>query len=317
MKIDLRHGTLRALVIVAAACGRGQPADGTAGPSLTGPALESHGGNAGCAPLQGNISESGLSLFEAETNVASAPDGSIAVVWISNTDSPFNGGFQSIGYRIWRPRCELGPDGWGPVQLITVPGAFYHSDPSVVANERGDFFFSFLAAFGLHTPPDNSPHGWNDRRVYVARLPRGASSVEPAMLATRNPSTPLRPDRPTTAVTPRGTLLVSYAEITDLSQRLVRSEDDGATWTESIVDGSGFGFEGQVCVPRRGGRRVYVMKIWWGASGAPGDARARRPEEDGRTPMPGLGDPAVPAIHLHWSDDDGVTFRPEDVNRWP
>src|SRR5260221_10011385 len=200
MKIDLRHGTLRALVIVAAACGRGQPADGTAGPSLTGPALESHGGNAGCAPPQGNISESGLSLFEAETSVATALDGSIAVVWISNTDSPFNGGVQSIGYRVWRPDCELGPDGWSPVQLITVPGAFYHSDPTVAANERGDFFISFLAAFGPHTPPDNSPTGRNDRRVYVARLSRRAMSVEPAVLATRNPFTPLHPDRPTIAV---------------------------------------------------------------------------------------------------------------------
>lgn len=228
MKISLRRGSLCTLVLfLTAACDVGRPAEGTDSPPLAGAALERKGGKADCAPPQGNISESGLSLFEAETSVASARDGSIAAVWISNTASPFKGGFQSIGYRVWRPNCELGPDGWSPVQLIAVPGAFYHSDPSVAVNERGDFFFSFLAAFGRHTPPDNSPHGWNDRRVYVARLRRGAVSVEPAVLATRNPFTPLHPDRPTIAVTPRGTLLVAYTEFTDTSMRLLRSADNG------------------------------------------------------------------------------------------
>ncbi len=268
---------------------------------------------------KGRAAETPTALHRRVTSPNRGSACSIAVVWISNTDSPFNGGVQSIGYRVWRPDCELGPDGWSPVQLITVPGAFYHSDPTVAANERGDFFISFLAAFGPHTPPDNSPTGRNDRRVYVARLSRRAMSVEPAVLATRNPFTPLHPDRPTIAVSPRGTLLVAYTEFNDQSMRLLRSEDGGATWTEAVVDGSGFGFEGQVCVPRRGHHRVYVMKIWWGAPGSgPSDARANgRFGEGVGAPTPGLGDPAIPAVHLHWSDDDGVTFRPEDVNRWP
>ncbi len=280
------------------------------------------------APPQGTISASSLSLFEAETRVAHAPDGSIAAVWISNTDSPANGGFQSIGYSVFRPGDGSRPGDregtgrWSAPQLITVPGAFYHSDPTVTVNRRGDFFFAFLAGSGPILPPDNLPVPPDDvTRAYVAKLPRGqATALAPVQVSDPGPTDV---DKPWIEITPRGTLLVSFADFYDYANGLAhsvvsRSTDDGATWTTTVADEDPYVYLPQVCVPADG-RRVYLIDNDGGSGMSHGDAAvATHGKSVPHAPTPGPTPFGQPAVHLHWSDDDGATWNAGGTfNTWP
>jgi hypothetical protein len=275
----------------------------------------------GCEAPAGTISASPLGAFESETRVARAKDGALAAVWISNTAAPQDGGVQSIGYRVFRPECGPGGrGGWGQVQLLTVPGFFYHSDPTVTVDAHGDFYFAFLAAEGPITAASGFPQPPDDAlRVFVAKLPRGASTALAPMLVSSAGYE--FDDKPWIDVTPRGAIAISYNQSDgDLVSNTVvaRSTDRGATWTTSLVDDTGTGLP-QLCVPTSG-HRVYVSDMVFG-SGNDGhvDAQARlaKPRPRPRPRRASTVVPGQPAIHVHWSDDDGVTWTAGDVNAWP
>ena len=314
-----RPFALTALVIVG--CGGMGGTTGSATSETTGAELRTAAGD-DCEAPPGNISASPLGTFESETRLARAKDGSLAAVWISNTAAPHDGGFQSIGYRLFRPSCERGGHGgWGPVQLLTVPGFFYHSDPTVTVDAHGDFYFAFLAAEGPITATSGFPQPPDDAlRVFVAKLPRGASTALAPMLVSLAGYE--FDDKPWIDVTPRGAIAVSYNQSDgDLVSNTVvaRSSDRGATWTTSLVDDTGTGIP-QLCVPISG-HRIYLTDMVFGA-GSDGhvDAQARlakprpsaRPRRRASAVVAGQ-----PAIHVHWSDDDGVTWNANDVNAWP
>ena len=296
-----------------------------------------------CDAPDGDISSSSRSLFEAETRVARAPDGSMVAVWVSDPEAPDTGGFQSIGYRVYRPHCEgEGRSGWGPVQLLAGPASFYNSDPSVAADDDGNFYIAFIDAEGpLVIPPTTYPSYPEDQlRVYASRLRRNAKSADAPVLVSRTDYS--FNDKPWITVTPRGALVVSYYDSDiDTGRAIVaRSTDQGATWTHAVMDPSVAAFLPQVCVGAHS-KRIYATDVFLGEFGDDANAhrefapivhrrlterlRARLASRHGRqtarpaapiTPGPS-GDPSVPAIHLHWSDDDGVTWNESGFNQWP
>ena len=113
--------------------------------------------------------------------------------------------------------------------------------------------------------------------------------------------------------------------------------DQGATWTHAVIDPDTFAFLPQICTGA-GTKRIYATDVWAGkfnddanmhrefaslhAKDPRTRARARilgRHARDGvNTPItPGPGDPSLAAVHLHWSDDDGVTWNVDGFNKWP
>ena len=333
------NGFLLSAVALTGACSDAGTAGTGAGPVTSSEALSLRADER-CEAPQGEMSVSALSKFEAETRITRRNDGAMVAIWDSNVDYPGTGGMQSIGYRVFRPHCERGGgQGWGPVQLLTVPGGHYHSDPSVAVDREGDFYLSFIAVEGpIASPPSLFPsYPESIVRPYVARLRRGATTADAPVLISGPDDT--FTDKPWIAITPEGAVAVSYlggGNGPGFPIVFARSTDHGATWQRSVPDATNNAFLPQVCIGGEG-RRIYVTDIYAPFGGGKQDgaamtsnvtlrerpideARRSRAARRGRTPTapvitPGPLPPGVPTQHLHWSDDDGRTW--SEGNAWP
>jgi hypothetical protein len=127
------------------------------------------------------VSRAGDSESEVSASLASAADGSLAVAWIADSGGR-DGGGRYVGVRVSEPNAGK----LGPLRKITTPGERV-SDDSVVALSGGDFLVTWAAG----------------KSVYSARVSRDGVSA-PVLVASSA-------SHPRAAVTPGGTVLVSFA----------------------------------------------------------------------------------------------------------
>jgi hypothetical protein len=219
------------------------------------------------------VSQADDSKYEAEPQVAVAPDGTIGVAWIAtpNTvDHP-----TAIGYAFSR---NHGVTFTAP-QYIFVTKTLIAGDPSIAATNDGAFHLSYIdVIFDAKGPVSG--------HVFAAIAPKGSDKFgDPVEVS--DPTTTMFRDHPKLAITAEGTTIIAYLESTDGTaldaSGIAATSKDGVTWRRSVIvpsekGGGAFFFP---CQPREGGR-VYVTYL--GASGS------------------------NPAVILRTSDDDGVTW---------
>ncbi len=250
------------------------------------------------SPPQGVVSSSPLTAFEAETQLAVAPDGTIAIVWIGNPSATSSAG-QLVGYTFWTP----GAAAWSTVQTLTHGPTDYATDPTVVADPAGNFY---VAWFGLGS--DQVPHVW------LAKAPSGTTTFGAPTLVS-DPAVDARmtiDDKPWLAATNRGTLLVSYNPVAldangnpiEASIVVARSFDGAGTWTRTSVPGTASASVAYLCPPTAG-TRTYLVDAE-GGGGADGGGADAGPGDGGDAG-------AVPAyVGVHVSDD-GQTWSGSNV----
>jgi len=171
------------------------------------------------ARTEGAISLAAFSRTESETDVAVAPGGRLAAAWISSAKrhgaSKIAYAFSSDGGATWT------------TPLVADAGAAADSwDPALAADAHGGFH---LAWGGGRRGPDG-----RERGIFVASAAPGATSFGPPVRVSAPASKKF--DKPTIAVTRRGTLLVTY-DLSDGRGSAVaaRSDDGGATWTRAPI----------------------------------------------------------------------------------
>lgn len=127
------------------------------------------------------VSRAGDSEAEVSPSLAAAKDGTLAVAWIADTGGN-DGGGRYVGVRVSEPNAGA----LGPLRRVAATGARV-SDDSLVALASGDFLLTWLA----------------EGKVYSARVSRGGVAA-PVVVASGA-------SHPRSAVTPNGTVLVSFA----------------------------------------------------------------------------------------------------------
>jgi hypothetical protein len=218
------------------------------------------------APTHRVISTSTSSVAEAETHLAIAPDGSIAVVWIA-----IGQGAGAIGYTLSRD----GGGTWSNPGTMGDPDGRESSDPVVAVDAQGAFYatwISFLRGAG------GNP---SDFVLYVARLAPGASAFSTPVAV----DTFTMGDKPWIVVTAAGTVLVTYmADVAGVSTLYAaRSGDRGATWTKSTILAAPGGDSANFvvpCAPKTGAR---VWATYLSIEGNSFGQRLRWSDDDGAT----------------------------------
>jgi hypothetical protein len=170
------------------------------------------------------ISQSPDSVFEGETSVVATPDGTVAAAWIAvnKTGGPYIAyAFSSDDGKTWQP-----PIG------IPSPDNRYGSDPVFAADAEGNIYLTWVA---FHVKGMSNV---TDMQVYVAKATPKTFKFLPPVLASE-PDLPASSflDKPWIAVTPKGSVVVSYARF-DNNQLLLdsaRSADGGQTFTRTPI----------------------------------------------------------------------------------
>ncbi len=187
------------------------------------------------------------SSFEGETAVVATAGGTVAAAWIavSNLGEPY------IAYTF----STNDGASWLPPIAIPSPDGRYGSDPVLAADANGDIFLGWV---GFHANGGSVA----DMQVYVAASKPGSFVFGPPVVASdpATPSTTLL-DKPWIAVTPKGSVVISYAQFgEEYSLITARSVDFGQTFTRSTVISdpslNTFYNLGYLCVSQETGR-VY------------------------------------------------------------
>jgi len=224
------------------------------------------------------ISSSPSSFVQAETSVARAENGFVAVAWI---DIPMSGK-STIGYAI----STSDGDTFGPPATIASPAGRLASDPSVAVDAAGNFYVAWV---GYYADAQGNP---SDMHVYVAKAAKGATSFG-APLEVSNPAFANQThDKPWITITSDGTLVVTYAVATKVQSRLVASHSkDGLSWQESVIlqGASAFWNLAYPCAPK-GGKRLWVTYLTFTNDVAVGLTYS---DDDGQTWIPLLQNTTV------------------------
>jgi hypothetical protein len=168
------------------------------------------------------ISKKTGSLYEAETQIAVAPDGTIAVVWnaVDLSSGP------RIGYSF---SLDDGAT-FTPPAFLNPPDIMQAgTDPAVVADANGNFYASLM---GVHYDPSGT---LSDMHVFVAKAPAGSTQfampvevTDPAISFDAN-------DHPKILVTDQGTVVVAFMQ--NFGGIAARSSD-GVSWQRSLITDS-------------------------------------------------------------------------------
>lgn len=235
-------------------------------------------GSGGAGPGGGGsgsviISLSDQSVIESEAHVATAPNGFVAVAWISIPDSGPGG----IGYTF----SVNDGDAFQPVTVIQSPEGRDSSDPVLAADGAGNFWLTWVGFY--RDPNTGEPF---DMRIYVAKAAAGTTTFGDPVEAS-DPSEGSLADKPWITVTGQGSLLVTYGREGpgDLWGIVASRSSDGVNWKRAVLaedplQSNTFRNLAFPCaVP--GTPRVYVVYVKLGAG---------------------------QSIQLHRSDDDGASF---------
>jgi hypothetical protein len=238
---------------------------------VTGPTTTS--GEGGGAPDAQIISALPTSFLQAETSLARAPNGFVAVAWIDANLS----GDTNIGYVI---STDDG-DSFPPPVILTSPGNRISSDPVIAVDASGNFYVTWIG-YIIDTTGSLS-----DMHVYVAKAPKGSTAFGTPIEVSNPKASGAIHDKPWITVASDGTLVVTYAVASGAGSSLVASRSkDGVQWTESVIlqGSSAFWNLAYPCAPRKG-KRLWV------------------------TYLTVINDTKF-NVGLTWSDDSGATWLP-------
>ena len=219
------------------------------------------------------ISAADDSKYEAEPQIAIAPDGTIGVAWIgtpNTTEHP-----TAIGYAFSRDHGAT----FSAPQYIFVTKTLIAGDPSIAATKDSAFHLSFIDVIFDSKGPVSG-------HVFMAIAPPGAAKFNDAVEVS-DPATVMFRDHPKLAITAAGTTIIAYLESPDGTaignQGVAGTSKDGLTWSRSIIAPSDKG----------GGSFFFPCQA----------------KEGGRVYMPYLGPTgAINGILLRTSDDEGATW---------
>jgi hypothetical protein len=198
------------------------------------------------------------SIFESQTSIARAPDGSIVVVWIA-----FYANDSAIGYAVSRD----GGKTFTPPHAIHSPGNRLASNPVVASDSQGRFTAAWLG-FGLTV-------GTPDEHVFVSRLDAATETFgAPAIASDDGTSSLLDFDKPSLAIGPSDELLVTYADFTATGMggpaalMFARSTDGVAFTRSTIASDATFGNLASLCLDRTLGASapLYLVHLGSGAT---------------------------------------------------
>jgi hypothetical protein len=211
------------------------------------------------------VSRSTLSVAEAETHVAVADNGYVAIAYITILA---NGGSNN-GY------VFSTDDGmtWGKPQSIKSPGLRVSSDPVLAADQKGNFYLTWIGFDRTNTGGATNMH------VYVAVAPAGTTTFG-APVDINGADEPSL-DKPWVTVDNDGSVVITWVALQPSVVYAGRSTDGGQTWDVQTVTSGGFR---NLVFPCHGstGNRLYVVYHSGG----------------------GIG--------LRWSDDGGTTWSDAD-----
>jgi hypothetical protein len=195
------------------------------------------------------------SEFEAETQVAVAPDGTIGAAWIAKNSA---GTMTHVAYRFSRD----GGVSWTPVRLAPTDVAATSMDPSIVATPDGDFYLGFLTADIDVAKMTAVFH------VFVGRIAQGTDDFASVTEASSAADGMTFRDHPKMLVMADGTVLIAFMEASSFLQIeghtrgvVASSSDRGTTWKQSVVSELGqpeYANLYSLCAPADGGTRIYL-----------------------------------------------------------
>jgi len=183
--------------------------------------------DAGPAPIGGvNVSGGGLG-YQAEDQIAVAPDGTIAILWTEILPTP---PYVTMGYRFSTDDGQS----FTPTQHITVPATLFPGDPTITVDADGNFYAGLLA---IHYSSQTADYS----QVYVARADKGSLSFGTPVEVSEPGNTTMLFDHPKIFVTSKGRILVGYASFAGMQAAtavgVVASSPDGVAWSRTEVVG--------------------------------------------------------------------------------
>jgi hypothetical protein len=166
------------------------------------------------------ISISTASDVEAETHVAAAPNGVVAVAWIAIKA----GGFSTNGYRF----STDGGSTFGPVQTLDSPNGEVASDPVLAVDKQNNVYLTWI---GFKFDAQGNPY---DMHVYAATAPAGTTTFGAPVEVTPAGSN-AQFDKPWIIVTNQNTVVVTYAKTSTGGIYSARSTDQGKSWQNTVI----------------------------------------------------------------------------------
>jgi hypothetical protein len=190
----------------------------------------------GAAPPPSLISTSTETLFEAETDLAVTPDGTLVAAWIASNPNSTN--YARMGYAFSKD------DGitWTTPAFTHADPGHYQSDPALASDAQGNVYLSFIDIV-----LDGQGGILNDR-VVLAMAPKGSTTFG-APIHMPDPTNDDFHDHPWVTVTAAGTIVVMFtafasADGTAGSTGIAATSKDGISWTATKIvestDGSAF-----------------------------------------------------------------------------
>ncbi len=173
-----------------------------------------------------DVSSSGLSAAETETNLAIAPDGRMLAVWIGV--QPQGGSTNGYSFSLDQGKTWSAPAG------LDAPGGRISSDPVAFAAPDGKLYMTFIA---FQRSPQGQPF---DMRAYLAESAPGSTALS-APIDLTGPVASDSIDKPWGIVTPNGTIYVTWLDTGQPRMRIaVINPTTKAVQINNIDTGQGF-----------------------------------------------------------------------------
>jgi hypothetical protein len=218
-----------------------------------------------------SISATAGDVFEAEDQLAVAPNGTIAIAWTATENlAPY----ATLAYRF----STDGGASFSAIGRLVLPVGLTASDPGIAADAAGNFYVSVL---GVHFTGQTADY----TRVFVAQATSGTTTFASPVEVT-DPSQMLIYDHPKIIVTAKGTIALGFMETPSMTAGpvtgMIATSTDGQTWHLATIVGS---------------PEVQFANLFWFCEGS-GILYTTYVEQAQTSPY----------IAMRWSLDEGATW---------